>query len=208
MPATIKPPDIGRLHRRTLPIVEISLEVWLRVSAALHPSVVYFGKGPRYRFDDPLAKYGVLYAGSNYLTCVAESVLRDELRIGARPLYKNDLDVRIIANLAPIAPQLQLVDLTEAVGLGLDGQIATHPGYALTQEWSRALHEHPAKPDGLYYVSRNYPKGQAIAVFERGGARVGIAEMHGSRKTLTAHPDYAALLRLLDKNNIDLRLTQ
>jgi hypothetical protein len=205
MPVPVEGPDRDRLSRHPLPLIEVSLGAWLRVSERHHRSVVHFGKAVRYRFDDPLGQYGVLYAGSNDLTSVAESVLRDEVRTGARPVYLSDLDERVIAALAPADATLSLVDLTEAVGIGLDNQIATTPDYALTRAWSRALYEHPDAPDGVFFASRNYPKGQAIAVFDRVLERLAIVEAPGSRIALRqAHGDQD-LLALLAKNGIALR---
>lgn len=204
-PTPIGWPDCDRLWRRSLPMIEVPLGNWLRVSQKHHASIVHFGKGCCYRFDDPRQEYGVLYAGSSYLTSVAESVLRDEVRSGARPVYLSDLDERVIAALAPADATLSLVDLTEAVGIGLDNQIATTPDYALTRAWSRALYEHPDRPDGLYFVSRNFPKGQAIAVFDRALIRLPIAEAPGSRIMLRKAHGYRDLLKLLAKNHISLR---
>jgi hypothetical protein len=193
MPVPVEGPDRDRLSRHPLPLIEVSLGAWLRVSERHPRSVVHFGKAVRYRFDDPLGQYGVLYAGSNDLTSVAESV------------YLSDLDERVIAALAPADATLSLVDLTEAVGIGLDNQIATTPDYALTRAWSRALYEHPDAPDGVFFASRNYPKGQAIAVFDRVLERLAIVEAPGSRIALRqAHGDQD-LLALLAKNGIALR---
>jgi hypothetical protein len=204
-PVPIAFPDVARLHRTSLPIVEVPLGQWQRVSLASFPSVVHFGTGKSYRFDDPEGLFGVLYAGGDYLTCVAESLLRDELRTGSRPLYLDDIQARVIARLAPVVRTVRLVDLTEALGIGLDNQIATHPDYALTQAWSRALHDHPQAPDGLLFVSRNYAKGQAIAIFDRHELKDSIVEAAGSRTALRRHPDYRSLLQMLKKFGIELR---
>jgi len=202
-PVALGAPDLDELHYRPLPIITQRLDDWWRVSAARYRTVVHFGKGRVYRFDDPLGDFGVLYAGGDYLTCVAESVLRDELRTGARPLYLSDLEERVIARLAGTDP-VRLVDLTEAIGIGLDNQITTIPDYSITQAWSRALYDHPEAPDGLYYTSRNYPKGQAIAVFDRALARLDIQEAPGTRFGLRQAPEYASLLQLLMRTNINL----
>lgn len=205
MPVELGWPDCDRLWRRPLPMLEVSLGAWLRVSPQHHASVVHFGKAATYRFDDPRGEYGVLYAGCNYLTSVAESILRDEVRTGARPVYLRDLDARVIAALAPEDAKLSVVDLTEAIGIGVDNQIATTPDYALTRAWSRALHDHPDAPDGLFFASRNYPKGQAVAIFDRVLARLRIVEAPGSRIALRKAHGYKDLLKLLEKNGIALR---
>lgn len=204
-PAPLEKPDVVRLHAQKLPLIPVDVGAFSRVSHQDFPSVIHYGEGALYRFDDPQQEFGVLYAGNNYLTCVVESILRDELRVNARPVYRSDLEKRVIATLAPATATLNLVDLTEAIGIGLDNQIATTPDYAISQAWSRALYTHPKKPDGLLYASRNYPKGLAIAVFKRAGERIKIEESPGSRTSLVKAADYPAFLQLLRKNGIPLR---
>ncbi|QTQ37544.1 RES domain family protein [Aromatoleum petrolei] len=186
-----------------LPTLTVDLGNFRRVSHRDHQSVVYFGKGAVYRFDDPMQGFGVMYAGSDYMTCISESLLRDEIRLGMRPLYKADIDVRVIASLFPAT--VTLVDLTDGLPLGLDGQISCTPDYAIAQDWARALYEHPSKPDGLYYIPRNYPKGISIALFDRVQARVPVREMPGTRIAVRQDPAYRDLLGQLMRAGIKLR---
>lgn len=202
-PVPIQRPDTAKLWASNLPEITVDLARFRRVSQRDYSSVVYFGKGAVYRFDDPMQGFGVLYAGSDYLTCVSESLLRDEIRQGARPLYKEDLDVRVIANLAP--GHVTLVDLTDALELGLDNQISTTPDYSITQAWARALYLHPRQPDGLYYLSRNYPKGAAIALFDRVLDRLTVTEAAATRIGLRQAPEYPDLLTRLTNARIPLR---
>jgi hypothetical protein len=203
MPTPIQRPDTAKLWAGPLPPVAVDLANFRRVSQSSYSSVVHFGRGAVYRFDDPMQGFGVLYAGSDYMTCVSESILRDEVRQGARPLYKEDLDSRVIANLS--AGEVNLVDLTDALELGLDNQISTTPDYGITQDWARALYLHPSKPDGLYYLSRNYPKGAAIALFDRVLFRLNVTEAGHTRVGLRQAPEYKDLLKRLQHARISLR---
>ena len=63
---------------------------------------------------------------------------------------------------------LTLVNLADSGGLarlGGDGRLCTGDR-SVAQRWSRALREHPARPDGLYYPARHDPARRAAALFD------------------------------------------
>ena len=66
--------------------------------------------------------------------------------------------------------ELKLFDLAESGGLtriGTDSRLCSIAEYGLTQRWSKALHDHPARADGIFYRSRLDPARFACAVFDR-----------------------------------------
>jgi len=69
---------------------------------------------------------------------------------------------------------LLLADLTglSLKALGLDNQVSAGTDYGFTWAISRALHESVPECDGIVYVSRHNNTGEAVALFERSGARV------------------------------------
>ena len=66
---------------------------------------------------------------------------------------------------------MRLVDLTGSglATIGADNRLASGD-YRVAQRWSRALHEHPAEPDGLCYRSRLDPSRASAVLFERAAA--------------------------------------
>jgi hypothetical protein len=72
--------------------------------------------------------------------------------------------------------------------LGTESSLTSGSGYKNTQRWSRALREHPSKPDGIYYRSRHDSARMAAALFDHCEGSVVIAE------TLGAWDDQHALL--------------
>jgi len=126
-------------------------------------------KDPGYRFDDPRGEYGVLYAAVEEDGAFAEVFLRE---LGSRLIELDEVILRGLSELH-LSP-LRCVDLTgEALrGLGCDNRIATDVDYTQTQKWSRALHDHPDKPDGFIYLSRHDPQYRCLAVFDRARKKV------------------------------------
>ena len=69
---------------------------------------------------------------------------------------------------------LLFADLTgpSLKALGLDNQVSAGSQYRSTWAISRALHESVLECDGILYVSRHNNTGEAVALFERSGARI------------------------------------
>ena len=64
---------------------------------------------------------------------------------------------------------LRLIDMVTSGGLtrlGTESSLASGSGYKNSQRWSRALRQHPSKPDGIYYRSRHDPARTACALFD------------------------------------------
>jgi hypothetical protein len=130
--------------------------------------------GPVVR-DRPVGKLAVLY-----LALVA----RDEL--AKRTLSEIEA-----------SRELSLVDLT-GKGLqhaGVTGDVSTAP-HEETWALSRAIHEHPRKPDGIRYRLKHDLGRIGIAIFDR----VAIAELQVISRGSLADPSNAALLgRILEE---------
>jgi hypothetical protein len=95
-------------------------------------------------------------------------VLHDELPVGGKFLVPLDtLENRYVLNFEgkPLRP----ANLTGAALERLGGQadLSATADYALTQEWSRAIHHYPAKVDGFVYMSRHINDQKAVVLFDR-----------------------------------------
>ena len=150
------------LPSRKLPLVTLKSQL-----CRIHRSTQhwrYFGKNVSQRFDDPQARYGVLYGATSPDAAFAEVFLRHLSRMD---IAEADLTVRALSFFTP--KSLRCVDLT---GPGLrrlscDNRISTEKPYQNAQQWSRALYLHPQKPDGILYRSRHNPRFRCVALFDR-----------------------------------------
>lgn len=156
----LEPP--ADLARRKLPLRTIKGSLY-RIHRSLD-NWRHFGKTKFERFDDPLAKYGVLYAAIQPEAAFAEVFLRN---LSWMVISEQDLVDRSISAFA--AASLRCVDLT---GEGLrklscDNRISTEKPYHTVGLWSRALHNHPQRPDGIICRSRHNPRFKCLALFDR-----------------------------------------
>jgi hypothetical protein len=156
-----------------------------RIHRASH-GCLYFGKTASERFDDPLGRYGVLYAALQPEAAFAEVFLR---RLSLMLVAELDLQERALGEIA--CHRLHCVDLS-AAGLrrvSCDNRLATEKPYQTTQQWSRAFFEHPQQPDGIVYRSRHNPQFKCLALFDRCQSRMklvgSVALMAGARRAWT-----------------------
>lgn len=156
----------------------------------MHPeeySAVYFGKGRENRFDDPRSEYGVLYVAEDEFGAFVETFLRDpKLTLVARA----ELAKRRLSEIEA-GTDLSLVDLT-GKGLqraGVTGDIST-ASHKETWELSRAIYEHPSKPDGIRYRLKHDLGRIGIAVFDR----TATAKLRVTSSGSLVDPSNAALL--------------
>jgi len=156
------------------------------------------------RFSHPLAaeepygpdRYAVIYCAEDLLTAYLEVVLRDahEYRDGAIVQRQSrDLDVHAVATIV-IREALTLVDVTDIgpilLGMPTDALRARRHGPG--RNWALAIHDHPARPDGILYPSRLANR-TAIAVFDRA-----IGKLDAVATTpLADHSDLPAVLDVL-----------
>lgn len=192
MPVPLRPPDIARVHAATLDIAELTVGRLLRIGPARFPSLVYFSREARYRFDAPDGSYGVMYAALDFTTCFAEVLLRDSLLADPKPtLFESDLARLVVATLGPVRRRLRLARLLGPMpNLGIDAQISTYHDYSVTQVWSKVLHDHSSFVDGLLFASRMNSPALSVAIFER--ASKGLRER--KRVPVVLHPGFKAIV--------------
>jgi hypothetical protein len=138
------PPPPADLASRRLPLKEVGGTLF-----RIHHSArrcLYFGKDGSGRFDDPLREYGVLYATFEPEGAFGEVFLRE---LPMMLVAESDLQARSLSEI--VCRAVQIVDLT---GQGLrrlpcDNRISTEKPYLTTGRWSRALFDHPQRPDGI-----------------------------------------------------------
>jgi hypothetical protein len=86
-------------------------------------SALYFGQASTYRFDDPLGRFGVLYAAEELAGAFIETFGR---AVGVHLIALADLRARHVAHISATRP-LRLVDLRgrHLARLGATGELAT-----------------------------------------------------------------------------------
>lgn len=150
---------------------ELALLRYSRVVVRVHRSSrdpIYYGKSGASRFDAPEGEYGVLYAGEDEACAFIETFGQ---ATGLRLIDEAELAQRSWSFLH--VTSAELVDLTgEGLArLGADNRLCDGD-HALAQAWSRALHAHPSRPDGIRFRARHDPERVSVAIFDRAHKRV------------------------------------
>lgn len=171
---------------------------WYRFHDKDH-SPLYFGKGRKYRFDDPAGEYGVMYVAEDPFGAFVETYLRDpELTlIDEEELAKRRLSVIGTSGL------MTLVDVT-GKGLqhaGIKGDVST-ASHREVRPLSRAIYKHPSRPDGIRYRLRHDLSRIGVALFDR--ATSGVELHHEVRGSLLDPSNQDLLGGLLDEYDKDL----
>jgi hypothetical protein len=188
------PPD--DLSRRGLPLVEVK-DPLFRVHRTRR-APLFFGRTGENRFDDVRRRYGVLYAGTSPDCAFIETFGEP---VDVRFVTLAQLNARKLSEIQVLRP-LRLVNLSGADlrRIGADARLfaADHP---VAQRWSRALHDHPERPDGIAYHARHDPDELAAAIFEhaRRFLRARVAA-----EPLGSDTNRALCVRLLDKYGLGL----
>ena len=115
------PPLLRNAARYKLPLVSLA-GPWVRIFRfAAGRSPLYFGSASTYRFDDPLSRFGVLYAAEHLAGAFIETFGR---AVGQHLMAVRDLQVRHLATVRASRP-LQLVDLRgrHLAALGARGEL-------------------------------------------------------------------------------------
>lgn len=157
----------------------------------------YYGKQKKWRFDDPVGEYGVMYAALTPEGAFAEALLpRPGVLIpfasadaGTVPVSGAQIDTHGLAEVTYTSP-LQCVDLTgeHLAAIGADASIATGP-WSVGQQWSRTLFTHPSQPDALLYRGRRDPSLLSLAIHERADPKIPVTPLGG-----LSEPQHAGLL--------------
>ncbi|MGO9094614.1 MAG: RES family NAD+ phosphorylase [Bryobacteraceae bacterium] len=135
-----------------------------------HPSdrgPLYYGKSRRYRFDDPLGEYRVLYTARDAYGAFIETFGQIT---GIRTVSSALLKSYCLSELYPPRP-LIMVDLCGSgclVRIGADSRLFAGER-SVARKWSRAIYQHPdVKVDGILFPARHNHERQAAAIFDRG----------------------------------------
>ncbi len=156
---------------KKLPILVFNQDV-KRFQGKYYPLAEHYGKpigaSDMGRYNDPSGRTGVCYLAENSLTALAESYGRMyHHSCGNFAISSSSLKVAQMYTLHPRSP-LQLVDMaTLASMLHLTADQLTGSDYSLTQAITGFLANYPGRDfHGIRYLSRHYPTGGCLAVFE------------------------------------------
>lgn len=156
----------------------------------------YFGSSGANRFDAPGCLSGTpefrsCYFGFSLEVAVAESLLHDEIPVdGAFRFSLAALEQRYVHRFS--GSMLRVLDLTGATLKRMSGHadLAGTASYALTQQWSLAVHRNPLKFDGFVYMSRHLNTERAVILFDRAAAKL---QTRPSPLLLPDTPGFAAV---------------
>ena len=193
--ALTDPPDI--LKSRHLPLTSVEGTLF-RISHQKFPDPIYWSRRGLYRFDSPVAKYGVLYTGRTFETALLE-VFDDQWltsRTTARDFLKR-FDVCEIG----LEPRLKVVNLSgkQLNPLGTGANIFASLAYDVTEEWACVFMEHPDEPHGIRYPSRKNQRSHNFALFSTPAATAAVTVTQSY--PLLEHPQ---LFRLLQSYKVAL----
>jgi RES domain len=170
---------------KPLPVSAVGARDTFRVHSVRFPAVS-FRLNPDHRFSHPKAPGGLLYLGEDIETCLWEC-FGDEI-LNHSAIAKVDWGKRL-SKIAWAIP-LKVCDLTLLSvrrTLGLDLSAMKHTELDVPQAWGLAIQNHPAKVDGLRYLSR-FTGSPCIALFECPGL---AARLRETRVSLLAELDTA-----------------
>ena len=135
----------------------------------------HFGKSGVNRFDDPslLFRFGTCYLGENLTVAVSETVLHDKEPVNGQFQVATVEASRRYA-VAFAGGTLNLADMTGAAlkRSGASSLLSTCDDYRIPQAWSRAIHTHPAKVDGILYMSKNLNSHRAVVLYDRAASKL------------------------------------
>ena len=167
------PPPPTDLADRKVPLLEFR-ETMFRTFRLSRPPF-FFGCTGSNRFDSPDNSYEVLYAGLDAFCAFVETFAS---AAGTRIVTTMALKEHGLTEFKARRP-LRLIDVTQSgalVHIGADGNLFTGD-HEIPQLWSKALHGHPIKADGLVYPSRLDPVRHAIVLFGDRAPRL-MTELH------------------------------
>lgn len=173
------PPPLDLDDREPLIHRATPADFWYR-SYRIGNSPVFFGRSKSSRWDSPDGDFGVLYLGGDEYSAFMESIGRGALK--TRFVPGSQLKTTGLAKIR-FKGTLRLIDMVTSGGLtrlGAESSLTSGSGYKNSQRWSRALREHPSKPDGIYYRLRHDPARTASALFDHCEGSVEVVEMPGA----------------------------
>jgi hypothetical protein len=193
-PLRLPPSD---LHEINLETVRVQVENLYRISK--HSSgEPYFGRSSGNRFDDnsrpPSKRFGTCYLGLSLRVAIAETVLHDLMPDGGHFVVPPDeLESKKVVRFQGGTLKLAKLTGTSVKRIVGSSEISTTFPYDLPQAWAAALHTHPAKVDGLLYMSKQVNDEQAVVIFSRAKRKLKSA----SYTPLPHDPGFDAAIRAL-----------
>jgi len=168
--------------KRTAPVLPEKLPLHLiqrgavlyRAHSPSH-SALYFGpsqgRPPTHRFHSPDGSFTACFAGLSEEAAFAEGVLHGP--IPTQLVSQRTLEQRVITELLVISA-IRAVPLygEYLMRLGATATVTHGNDYAMSQEWARALYDHPQQPDAIVYTSRHDETTFSTALFDRARAKV------------------------------------
>jgi len=143
------------------------------------------------------------------LDCCYLEVLHDEVVQDAAPgaqLTINEATIRQYkAAISKATEPLVLAQLADQglAQLGVDQRLTAGNDYAISMEWSEAIHEDHPIVDGIIYASRHDNLSYSVALFERSKHKMAWTEIGRLRDPRI--PDLSAeIKRILDKYGVQL----
>jgi hypothetical protein len=180
-----------------LPVIDVNPSKLVRISRH-NSGEPYFGKSGLNRFDDPRAhlpdadRFGTCYFGFTLACAFAETVLHDRTSVnGAFPLPYTQL-ARWVVRFKGSTLNLAVLTGKHLKRLGGEGGLSSIVPYDIPQQWSAAIHDHPANVDGFVYISRHLNTEEAVILFDRAAPK--LTPKTGKYKSFL---DYAGSLRVL-----------
>jgi RES domain len=184
-----------RVERVLRPLSSLTLYRILLKSFASDPLAV---RASPSRFCDGKS-FAVLYAAQEFSTAFVEVVVRDRfVHEDDRFVGYDEVEVRASIEFKLKVPPLNLVDLSGsgAVDLGAPTDAAHARNHAAGRALARALYDHHAGVDGIWYSSR-LTGGSCVALFDRAVTKLEVF----STTDLNQHP---LLPDVLDDHHIKL----
>ena len=186
----------ANLAAMQLPLKILTTDLYRIHKTINHP--IYFGDSGNYRYDSPdlkAANFKTFYAGEDKYSAFIE-VFGD---CGGKLVSQSGLESRSISVVK--LNTAKLVDITgpNAAKIGAAGETSAGP-YRISQQWAKALWDHPDLPDGIYYHARHDLTRFSIALFDRASTLVSVAQT-----ICLADPKYAYdLAEMLNKYEFGL----
>jgi hypothetical protein len=188
----LKPPS-KKFGSLTLPVTDVDASSLLRISS-YNTGEPFFGKTKKNRFDDPrkmgkARRFGTCYTGFTLECAFAETVLHNRVAVnGGFEVPVSELENPFVVSFKAAPLCVAVLVGTELKTLGGDGELSTITPYDIPQKWSLAVHKHPARVDGLVYMSKHVNNQYALMLFDRAKPKL-IADV------ITPFPDFPGSLR-------------
>lgn len=140
---------------------------------------------------DQARRFGTCYLGLGLTVAIAESLLHNaEPERGRFEVLVSEVEAHYVFRFS--GQDLRLANLTGTPLLLLNGngELSGTTDYTLTQQWARAVYDHPEHVDGFLYMSRRVNDSVATVLFER-NPTIPLALTPSTPVRLSVHPKCA-----------------